>query len=173
MAYTNIQKKQHIYEMQTYLHAISLMNDRIPTVIPDGIYGKETSLAVMAFQREYGLKDTGNTDPATWNKIVSVYRSYLSGKPEPYAVFPSPSYVASDGDTGQVIYIIQAMLNDIGKCYDNAPYVDICGEYNDMTASAVKRFQQWCGIPQNGRGDSGTWNMLVHCCEHILKMHNS
>ena len=59
MAYTNIQKKQHIYEMQTYLHAISLMNDRIPTVIPDGIYGKETSLAVMAFQREYGLKVLG------------------------------------------------------------------------------------------------------------------
>ena len=55
MAYTNAQKKQHIYELQTYLYAISLFNDKIPQVIPDGVYDSETSIAVRAFQREYGL----------------------------------------------------------------------------------------------------------------------
>lgn len=167
MAYTNNQRRQHIMELQTYLHAIALMNSKIPLIIPDGVYGKETALAVRGFQREYGLPETGNTDSATWNKIVSVYRSYLKSKPIPYAVFPSEKYVAAKGDSGQLVYILQAMLRDISMNYDNAPRVDVCGEYNDSTAEAVNRFQQWCGIPQNGQVDSGTWNMLVRCCEQL------
>jgi peptidoglycan hydrolase-like protein with peptidoglycan-binding domain len=165
MAYTAAQRKQHIYELQTYLHAIALMDSSIPLVIPDGFYGNETILAVKAFQRKYGLPDTGNTDSATWNKIVSVYRSYQHSIPEPYAVFPSEKYVCSKGDKGQVVYVIQSMLKDIGKRYDNAPDVDVCGIYNDATSEAVSRFQRWCGLPQNGKVDSGTWNMLVRCCE--------
>ena len=167
MAYTNIQRKQHIMELQTYLHAIALMNDKIPLIIPDGVYGSETAIAVRAFQREYGLPDTGTTDGMTWNKIVSVYRENLRGNPVPYAVFPSAKYVAAKGDSGQLVYILQAMLQTIGKRYDNAPNVDVYGIYNDATSEAVSRFQRWCGIPQSGRVDSGTWNMLVHCCEHM------
>lgn len=34
MPYTNVQKKQHIKEIQTYLYAISMFNDKIPQVIP-------------------------------------------------------------------------------------------------------------------------------------------
>jgi len=167
MAFTNQQRKQHIMELQTYLHAISLMDSQIPTIIPDGIYGDPTIIAVKAFQRKYGLPDTGSTDPATWNKIVSVYRSYLRGKPAPYAVFPSAEYVLAKGDSGQLVYIVQAMLEDIGESYDNAPKVDVCGNYNEPTINAVKRFQKWCGLPSSGNVDSGTWNMLVHCCEHM------
>ena len=154
-------------ELQTYLHAIALMNDKIPVIVPDGVYSNETAEAVRAFQREYGLPQTGAADPATWNSIVSVYRGYLSGAPIPYAAFPSAGYKAHPGDHGLLIYIIQAMLSDIGEKYDNAPPVKICGDYDDPTSAAVKRFQQWCGIPQSGQVDSGTWNMLVRCCEHI------
>lgn len=167
MAYTNAQRRQHILELQKYLYAISLYNNKIPQIIPDGVYGKETSIAVRAFQREYGLPESGNTDPATWNKIVRVYRSYLDAAPSPYNVFPSAKYIVKDGDKGQLVYIIQAMLNDIGDHYENAPCVDICGDFNDLTADAVRQFQKRVGLPQNGRVDSGTWNMLVHCCEHI------
>lgn len=170
MAYTNSQKKQHIMELQTYLHAIALMNDRIPLIIPDGTYGSETSIAVRAFQREYGIPETGNVDPETWNRIVSVYRGYLRSAPVPYAVFPSAKYTARRGDKGQLIYIIQAMLHSICVSYDNVPDVEVCGEYNDETIEAVKRFQQWSGLPQNGSVDSGTWNMLVRCCEHMDHM---
>lgn len=170
MAYTNIQRKQHIIELQTYLHAIALMNDKIPLIIPDGIYDSETAIAVRAFQREYGLPDTGSTDGATWNKIVSVYRDYLRGNPVPYAAFPSAKYVAAKGDSGQLVYILQAMLQTIGKRYDNAPDVEVSGEYNDATAEAVTRFQRWSGLPRSGRVDCGTWNMLVRCCEHMNSM---
>ena len=167
MAYTNAQKKQHIYELQTYLYAISLFSDKIPQVIPDGVYDNETAIAVRAFQREYGLPETGNTDTATWNKIVNVYRAYQHSAPVPYNVFPSAGYVCGAGDKGELVYIIQAMLDDIGSSYDNFPMPEVCGRYNDETAEAVRIFQKKVGLPQSGRVDSGTWNMLVRCCEHI------
>lgn len=167
MAFSAIQKKQHIMELQTYLHAIALMNDSIPLIVPDGVYSSDTAQAVRAFQTEYGLPPTGAADPATWNKIVSVYRSYLISAPLPYAAFPSSGYSAHSGDHGLLIYIIQAMLQDISMKYDNAPKVDVCGDYDDPTSAAVRRFQQWCGVPQSGQVDSGTWNLLVKCCEHI------
>lgn len=167
MAYTDAQRRQHIMEIQRYLYAISLFNNRIPQVIPDGSYGGDTALAVRAFQREYGLPETGNTDPATWNRIVRVYRSYLDAAPAPYNVFPSAVYVSKSGDKGQLVYIIQAMLNDIGSKYDNAPCVDICGSFDALTEEAVRAFQQRSGLPQTGKVDSPTWNMLVRCCEHI------
>ena len=81
MAYTNSQMRQHIYELQTYLYAISMFNNKIPQVIPNGVYDPETAAAVRAFQREYGLAVTGNTDSATWNKIVNVYRADLNSAP--------------------------------------------------------------------------------------------
>ncbi|HRR76061.1 MAG TPA: peptidoglycan-binding protein [Ruminococcus sp.] len=169
MPYTNAQKKQHIYELQTYLYAISLFNNNIPQVLPDGVYGKDTVAAVRAFQQEYGLPETGNTDPLTWNRVVSVYRSYINSAPVPYNVFPSAKYVCSSGDKGELIYIIQAMLNDISGSYENFPVIDVCGNYNDTTMDAVKMFQKKTGLPQNGKVDSSTWNMLVRCCEHINK----
>lgn len=167
MAYTNAQKRQHIRELQTYLHAISYFNSKIPRVIPDGFYGKETALAVRAFQREYGLAETGNTDFATWNKIVSIYQEYQHSEPIAYNIFPSSSYVLREGDKGLLVYILQAMLNNIGAYYDNMPAIEVGGTYNAATSDAVKRFQKKTGLPQNGSVDSGTWNMLVRASEHI------
>lgn len=167
MAYNEVQKRQHIIELQTYLHAISYINTEIPRIVPNGIYSKETIFAVRAFQREYGLSETGSTDPVTWNKIVSVYREYTRTEPVAYNAFPSASYVAHVGEHGQIVYILQAMLNDIGNNYDNAPKITVGGEYNKETSEAVRFFQKKIGLPQSGNVDSGTWNMLVTVCEHI------
>ncbi|MCM1506581.1 MAG: peptidoglycan-binding protein [Ruminococcus flavefaciens] len=167
MAYNEVQKRQHIVELQTYLYAISFINKEIPQVAPSGVYNRETIFAVRAFQHEYGLQETGSTDPATWNKIVSVYRSYLRAEPMPYNAFPSSSYVAHMGENGQLIYILQAMLGEICDSYDNAPSLTVCGNYNKDTSDTVRFFQKKVGLPQSGNVDSGTWNMLVTCCEHI------
>ena len=78
MAYTDSQRRQHILELQKYLHSISLFNDNILTITPDGVYGKDTAEAVRNFQREYGLPQTGNTDSATWNKVVGISMQPLS-----------------------------------------------------------------------------------------------
>lgn len=167
MAYSEAQKRQHIVEVQTYFHAISYINDKIPRIVPNGVYNKETILAVRAFQREYGLPETGSVDPVTWNKIVNVYRSHITAEPLKYNVFPSAKYVAHIGEKGQIIYILQAMLTDISSNYDNAPDIAVTGEYNRETSEMVRFFQKKVGLPQSGNVDSTTWNMLVTVSEHI------
>lgn len=169
MAYTNNQKKQHIAELQKYLHAISYQNERIPTVIPDGFYDNQTANAVRAFQREYNLPETGNTDYATWNKIVSVYKKMLQANPVPYDIFPSSKYIMHKGDSGLLVYILEAMLDDIGAQFDNMPRLNVDGVYGNDTANAVSYFQKKVGLPSNGTVDSGTWNFLVKTSEHINK----
>ena len=161
MPYTDEQKKEHIRELQGYLYGISLFDKRIPQILPDGIYDKDTAKAVEAFQRVYGLPVTGETDADTWNKIVSVYRDYLDGEPEPYNAFPSRIYSAALGDSGELIYIIQAMLWKAAAWYDNMPKVNVSGEYDIETEAAVKCFQKCCGLTESGCVDCITWNMLV------------
>ncbi len=163
MPYSNQQKKQHIMELQRYLHSISIMDREIPTVVPDGIYGKQTTSAVKAFQHEYNLTETGTADYATWNKVVSVYKGLFHMKPESYPVFPSEKFVCQKGTTGQLVYIIQAMLYGIGQSYDNFPEVNVCGNFNDETVNAVMEFQKICALPRTGKVDCATWNMLVSC----------
>lgn len=167
MPYTDEQKREHIAELQRYLYSISLFNSHIPQITPTGIYDHDTAEAVRKFQQIYGLPVNGETDRDTWNMIVRVYLDYLNSEPAAYHAFPSRDYIVRDGDTGQVVYVIQAMLNDLGNKYDNSPAPDVCGDFNLTTADAVKAFQQKVGLPENGCVDSGTWNMLVHCCEHI------
>lgn len=166
MAFTNAQRKNHIHEIQRYLHTLSYFNSSIPRVIPDGFYGKETALAVRAFQREYGLPETGAVDSMTWNKIVEEYKRRLHAKPLAYNIFPSSGYVLRKGDSGLIVYVVEAMLNEIGRSYDNMPELRVTGVYDDSTETAVRRFQSRVGIPQNGNVDSSTWNMLVRASEH-------
>lgn len=163
MPYSNQQKRQHIMELQKYLHAISLMNRKIPTIIPNGIYGEETASAVKAFQLEYNLPETGKTDSATWNKIVSVYKGLFKMNLEPYPAFPSEKFVCEKGAEGKLVYIIQAMLYGMGQSYDNFPTINVCGHFNKETINAVIKFQKICAIPQSGKVDCTTWNMLVSC----------
>ena len=163
MGYTDEQKRQHTAELQQYLYTISYFDKRIPQILPDGFYGENTENAVRIFQKEYGLPETGEADYQTWDKIVNVYRKYLSSKPEPIKVFPSEKYVCREGESGRTVYIIQALLNELGRCYDNMPELAVSGEYGAETAEAVMEFQKKTGLPQTGEVNGETWNMLIKC----------
>ena len=168
MPYSNTQKQQHITELQRYLHAIDMNEGRAPGVIPDGIYGSHTSAAVRDFQRSHGLPVTGDTDSGTWDEVVREYRNVSDNKPQPYHAFPSDKYVCKKGCSGTLVYVIQAMLLDLGQSYDNLKKVDVCGNYTPATAEAVEEFQEKCGLPCTGNVDCRTWNMLVKCCDRRM-----
>ena len=74
MAYTELQKQQHIRELQGYLHGISHIQ-QLPHVIPDGIYGEKTIEAIRQFQQQNHMPATGETDTATQN-AVKQFQSY-------------------------------------------------------------------------------------------------
>ena len=64
---------QPIRSLQTMLRTIAHADETLLKIVPDGIYGPNTVQAVREFQRQNALPVTGETDNATWNKLVAVY----------------------------------------------------------------------------------------------------
>lgn len=166
MPYTEQQKKEHIKELQEYLHGIDMNRGKLPAVIPDGIYGNETKEAVRQFQREKGIQPTGDTDDVTWNLIIAEFLDGKVNPPKPLSVFPSKGFVSHKGNNGFVVWTIQIILSELGRRYDNMKKVDVNGEYTDNTAEAVSIFQKIAELKITGEVDIETWNLLINTMEH-------
>ncbi len=168
MPYTSEQKREHIRELQRYLHGIDVSRGKSPAIIPDGVYSKETAEAVRQFQLEKSIPATGETDTATWDLIAKEYRLEMGKKPSSFSVFPTVDYVCNKGCGGVLVWVIQSILAELGKRYDNMMIIKINGDYTAETEAAVKNFQKICGLCPTGNVDSRTWNLLLVCWEHKL-----
>ncbi len=163
MVVSDKEQKAHIKEAQYYLNAVGQLNQHIPTVIPDGIYGAETIAAVKAFQAEYGLPVTGEIDADTWKQLYDAYliaEAYFAVI-EPILPFQSREKNIQSGDAGYPIYIIQVMLNTIAQFYDNFDAVEINGVHDAETIRAIKQIQIISGIEPSGNIDRETWEKLA------------
>ncbi len=81
LLYPNIEYQEgsegpNVFIMQEYLQFISTIMPDMPVVTPTGIFGPETTEAVIAFQNSYGLVPDGIIGINTWNKIVEIYRQF-------------------------------------------------------------------------------------------------
>ncbi|MBQ7981036.1 MAG: peptidoglycan-binding protein [Oscillospiraceae bacterium] len=143
MAYTDEDKKSHIYEVQDYLRRIARDNEKIPLVIPSGVYDERTEEAIRRFQREYGLPVTGKVDRETWEKLYEVYLQTEEYYAELISILPiiNADENLKQGERGFDIYILQAMLNTVFSRYANIPLLDIDGIYGEKTADAVRHLQ--------------------------------
>lgn len=64
----------YIREVQEYLRRVE--PDAEIAVIPDGIFGVETTAAVEKFQRLVALEVTGIVDDITWTQLVDAVRGW-------------------------------------------------------------------------------------------------
>lgn len=77
-----------VYIMQQFLLFISTVISDIPSLIPNGVFGPETTEAVAAFQNLYGIEPSGIIDENTWNEIVRVYRQLRFSETRTAGQFP-------------------------------------------------------------------------------------
>lgn len=159
MAYTEKQKQQHIRELQTFLHGLSHVRPTIH-IIPDGIYGKNTTAAVQEFQKQNHLQATGKTDTETWNALASAYRNEVQSPTMQISIFPPGIPFYSLGDTGTAVWILQSILASLAY-YENLPEVIPNGTYDMPTQNAVLAFQKSTTLPSTGRVDFPTWNHIL------------
>ena len=68
---------QPIRSLQTMLRVLAENDERYLPLIPDGIYGPETTRAVTNFQRQHGIPVTGITDQITWDAVVAAFEPAL------------------------------------------------------------------------------------------------
>ncbi len=161
MAYTEQQKSDHIRELQGNLHRLSHVRD-LPHLSADGIYGSRTAEAVRAFQKQNGMRPTGEVDSGVWNAIVDAIRTDTA------AAFPTGIRSYASGSDGAVIFLIQAMLLAVHARFDGMPQVAVSGVLDQETKDAVAHFQQHTSLPVSGAVDPATWHRLLAAAGVVL-----
>ena len=155
--------EQPVRSLQTMLRVISEDDPRLPTVIPDGIYGPATMIAVTAFQRREGIPVTGITDENTWTRIVAAYEPALIrvGKAEPIEILLEPGQVIILGESSPYVYLMQGMLAQLSQDHRDISRPGFDGILGPDTADSLRGFQQLAALPVTGTLDRITWQHLV------------
>lgn len=165
--------EQPIRSIQTMLRVLAEDDNRLPTVVPDGIYGPSTMNAVTAFQRQKGIPVTGIVDQPTWDLIVEYYEPALIrvGKAQPIEIIIDPGQVFRRGDRSPYIYLLQSMLTQLSNDHPIITPPGHSGIMDDDTARSLSAFQQLSGLPVTGDFDKITWKHLVQ--QFTLNVHHN
>ena len=154
---------QPVRSLQTMLQILVHAGHKLPVVIPDGIYGRNTVAAITAFQRQNNLPITGITDLDTWEAIVAAYQTALiEVEKPPYIEVPLPSgMVFGYGDSSPYLYLVQGMLTVLSNGYLDCDPIPPSGVIDTATSNALRSFQTLAGINTTGALDRTTWKHLT------------
>ena len=115
----------------------------------DGSFGNMTKNAVMAFQKNNGLSQTGRVNSSTLDRLNSsgARRAGSSGSSS-----SASGGTCQPGDNGDAVRKVQKRLITLG--YLSSGGAD--GDYGNKTKNAVKAFQQRNGLNVTGSVNSNT-----------------
>lgn len=68
-----------VRQLQEYLNAVSVLSEELPSLPVTGYFGQATYQAVLAFQRLFGIEQTGAVGPITWDAIASEAADLIGG----------------------------------------------------------------------------------------------
>jgi len=153
---------QPIRSLQTMLRVLAEHDNSYLSVIPDGIYGANTSAAVSNFQKKHGLNVTGITDQLTWEHIVQIYRAaHVNISPaQKIEVILNPGEVIHLNEENPHIYLVQGMLTVISDVYLSVSRPSHTGILDLPTSQSLALFQSLSGLPMTGELDKQTWEHL-------------
>ena len=77
-----------VRRVQEYLRVVAGSYPAVPLIEADGIYGPRTEEAVRAFQRQFGLPETGVVDLRTFDALAAVYSDLALGAGRQTGQFP-------------------------------------------------------------------------------------
>ena len=153
---------QPIRSLQTMLRTIAEHNGSVPSVVPDGVYGKETRDAVATFQRYNSIPATGVADHETWKQIADQYDNALIyvGPAEPIEIILDPNQVFVLGDSSPYLFLAQGMLLYLSTQHNEINEPGRNGILDRQTANSLSSFQRMNSLKETGNLDRKTWKNL-------------
>ena len=130
----------------------------------DGEFGSSTEQAVLDFQREYGLEQTGIVDRLTWYELFDVYYGFvqtLTAEQIGNSITPFPGTFLKLGAQGEDVLILQEYLNVASTVYPAIPEVAETSVFDEATRNAVFAAQEFFGLPVNGIVGPLLWDTLI------------
>ena len=116
------------------------------------------------FQEQQGITVDGVVGRETWNAIVKKYDQTLASIPLEYRESADeiyPGKFLALGQSGNEVEILQQFLLKASQIFPNIPTVAVTGNYDELTASAVRVVQEMEGLPVNGVTGPLTWDSIV------------
>ncbi len=160
-----------VFVLQYYLAYISLFYSTIPAPATDGSFGSETESSVIAYQKAFGLDETGIVNEETWNSIQNTYYDILREVPyrfEEGLILPYPGRVLRIGVEGDDVRALQEYLNYISNSYPDIPKITVDGSYGQATANAVTAFGEIFDIPiSQGRVNARIWDAIINVYDDL------
>ena len=156
-----------VFVIQVSLNRISQNYPAIPKIRPvNGIYDEKTQEAVRQFQRIFNLTPDGIVGKATWYRLVNLYIGVTQlgelvseGQQFRRVGFQYPG-VLRQGDSGGGVWSLQYMLAVLAQFNAVIPQVRVDGAFGADTERAVRAFQNFAGLPEDGIVGEQTWNAL-------------
>jgi len=105
-----------------------------------GNIGSKTKAALKAFQKKYGLEESGVVDSQTLSKLQSVYAGSSESVPE-----SSDQASAQESASVEDVKKAQTILKEMDLYYG-----EITGNVGTKTKAAIKKFQNKYGLTANG-----------------------
>lgn len=152
-----------VFELQGYLRSISRINGDILSIVPDGIFGKETTTAVKGFQKSLSLNETGIVDYDLWEKIKkeATRSDYLLSEPINIVKIENSDLPLKRGDKNVLIYTLHLMLNKLAGSFINFDSLPIDDTFTHKTQMQVLLWQKIIAHDETGQVDKITWDSLV------------
>ena len=152
-----------VFEIQSYLRNIGRSDSDISTVVPDGIFGEETTAAVRSFQKKFGLAETGTVNYETWESIKNKSSEAVFEASEPAQVVPikSSDLPLVTGTDNSLVYTLHLMLNSLATRFDNFTVLPVQSVFDTDTERQVRLWQRVAALEETGQVDKETWNKLA------------
>lgn len=156
-------QSNEVKNLQYFLAVIGAYYEQVPPVPITGYFGEQTENSVKAFQRVYGLPETGIVDRQTWEDIYRAYDGIVQSVPVTAGndVILYQGRILQEGMTSDSIRILQEYLTFIHETYPDIPAVNNTGYFGPVTKSAVIAFQNRFGIKPTGVVGAITWNEIA------------
>ncbi len=160
-----------VLTLQYYLSYVALFVQSVVSAGFDGVFGPITANSVRSFQKTYGLPETGVVDRPTWERLESVYQSFIdeidyefySGR-----ILPFPGRVLRVGVEGNDVRVLQEYLNYISNTYPEIPKVNVDGVFGERTAAQVRAFKEIFGLTGNPeRVSASAWNAITNVYDDL------
>ena len=151
-----------VFELQGYLRNIGRLDSDIERVVPDGIFGEETTLSVKSFQRKYGIKETGVVDLETWESLLVANRQavFIASAPIQVVRITNEDLPLTVGTENEFVHVLKLMLNDVAAAFSNFSTVGTHSFFDEETLVEVEKWQDVIAVKKTGEVDKMTWNTL-------------
>lgn len=163
MTYTAEQRRNHIYQVQNALYEVRRSGQPLPELIPDGIYGTETTDTVRRYQTMRRLPPTGTVDQNTWDTLMAEYARIIDKFGQPRSIIPyiSGPLALTKGTVSPGIGMVQIMLWTLSAHYQNIKPVPLTMTLDDATFEQLNTVQRIFDLPTRNVLDNATWDALT------------